>query len=104
MGVIIPDLRSMLSDVKAIAIASSPLKTSSLGSETSWRSFRPKRAASTDTEDAPHTAKRRGTRNVKKDDEDDDNDLVVVVLRVVVGVEVVFRREKAAISKSLKVD
>ena len=45
----------------AIAIASSPLKTSSLGSETSWRSFRPKRAAaSTDTEE--NAQKRSGTR------------------------------------------
>ena len=75
----------------AIAIASSPLKTSSLGSETSWRSFRPKRAAaSTDTEEnaqKKHAKKRSsGTR---------EN---VVVLRVVVVEVVVFRwGENAAI-------
>ena len=64
----------------AIAIASSPLKTSSLGSETSWRSFRPKRAAfaSTDTEEND-AQKRSGTRKN------------VVFLRVVVEVVVVLR-------------
>ena len=65
----------------AIAIASSPLKTSSLGSETSWRSFRPKRAAfaSTDTEEND-AQKRSGTTRKN-----------VVFLRVVVEVVVVLR-------------